>query len=283
MFWSRNSVGSDWVRAEAAYALRKDKLVPLLIDDADPPVRFIHIQTIDLSAWTGETRAEPFERLVGDLRHYFGQPTSKKAEQQAQPTPTADVGGALEAQAAERADLVAENQNGQDKVASPLVSETVDPSVPKKAEQRLEPNPTVVAAQSQSPTPIGDGSRASDVQIGTEKTAAAGHDLAKKWHQQAKPARTILVTAIMVAGVLGMVLLDKTHQATTPQPPTSVASPKPPTSAEDANAAEAAYNRADYTAALVAVRRVSTRPRHLGWKGFTISGRIVIDFYRQGA
>src|SRR5271169_2712156 len=35
--WSRDSVHSDWVRAEAAYALEKSKLVPIRLDDAVSP------------------------------------------------------------------------------------------------------------------------------------------------------------------------------------------------------------------------------------------------------
>jgi hypothetical protein len=37
VLWSKNSVGSDWVRAEAAYGLETNKLVPAQIDSATPP------------------------------------------------------------------------------------------------------------------------------------------------------------------------------------------------------------------------------------------------------
>ena len=65
--WSKTSVESGWVRDEATLALEEQKLVPLRIDMTRLPMRFRNIHTIDLSSWTGETDAEPFERLVKDL------------------------------------------------------------------------------------------------------------------------------------------------------------------------------------------------------------------------
>src|SRR5688572_11796267 len=75
VIWSPASTKSDWVRAEAAQAVEEKKLVPLRIDMAVLPLRFRNIHTIDLSSWTGETEAEPFQRLVKDLTHYLGPPT----------------------------------------------------------------------------------------------------------------------------------------------------------------------------------------------------------------
>jgi hypothetical protein len=80
--WSQNSIESGWVRDEAALALEMEKLLPLRIDMARLPMRFRNIHTIDLSSWTGESGAEPFERLVGDLRHYLGPPNSSDRGEQ---------------------------------------------------------------------------------------------------------------------------------------------------------------------------------------------------------
>jgi hypothetical protein len=73
--WSKASVESGWVRDEATLALEEHKLVPLRIDTARLPMRFQNIHTIDLTIWTGETDAEPFQRFVEDLTHYLGPPT----------------------------------------------------------------------------------------------------------------------------------------------------------------------------------------------------------------
>jgi hypothetical protein len=47
VIWSEHSVKSHWVRAEAAYALGKHKLLPISIDQSEPPLQFMQIQTID--------------------------------------------------------------------------------------------------------------------------------------------------------------------------------------------------------------------------------------------
>jgi TIR domain len=49
VLWSENSIKFHWVRAEAAYALAKHKLLPISIDQCQPPLQFMQIQTIDFS------------------------------------------------------------------------------------------------------------------------------------------------------------------------------------------------------------------------------------------
>jgi TIR domain len=51
VLWSRSSVESDWVRAEASYALEANKLLPLNIDGTRLPLRFRPVQTLDLRTW----------------------------------------------------------------------------------------------------------------------------------------------------------------------------------------------------------------------------------------
>jgi hypothetical protein len=92
--WSPHSTKSDWVRAEAAQALEENKLVPVRIDGAVLPLRFRNIHTIDLASWTGETDAEPFDRLVKDLGHYLGPPNaSGRSEHPGIPTALPSPGG----------------------------------------------------------------------------------------------------------------------------------------------------------------------------------------------
>ena len=64
MVWSQHSVKSHWVRAEAAYALGKHKLVTIAIDKSAPPLQFHHIQTIDFDGWNGAGHDEAFTRLL---------------------------------------------------------------------------------------------------------------------------------------------------------------------------------------------------------------------------
>lgn len=65
--WSRGSVKSRWVRAEAAFALDKDKLVPVLADHTDPPLQFLHIQCVSLANWDKSPDATGFKSLAAKL------------------------------------------------------------------------------------------------------------------------------------------------------------------------------------------------------------------------
>ncbi|MXO60373.1 TIR domain-containing protein [Altererythrobacter salegens] len=51
VLWSKDSVQSAWVRDEATIAREQQKLVPLTIDGAMPPMGFRQIQLIDVGDW----------------------------------------------------------------------------------------------------------------------------------------------------------------------------------------------------------------------------------------
>ena len=53
VLWSRKSVESRWVRAEATLADRNRTLVPAMIEPCERPIMFELTQTADLSHWTG--------------------------------------------------------------------------------------------------------------------------------------------------------------------------------------------------------------------------------------
>ncbi len=67
VLWSEHSIRSHWVRAEAAYALAKHKLLPISIDQSQPPLQFMQIQAIDFGSWQGCCEDEAFERLLAAL------------------------------------------------------------------------------------------------------------------------------------------------------------------------------------------------------------------------
>jgi DNA-binding response OmpR family regulator len=75
--WSKNSVDSDWVRAEAAYALESNKLLPVRLDNAAPPLRFINMQTVNFSSWDGSGGDQAFRTLIADLSHMIGAPNGR--------------------------------------------------------------------------------------------------------------------------------------------------------------------------------------------------------------
>jgi len=76
VIWSRNSVGSDWVRAEAEEGLRRHILVPVCIDNSKPPLIFRQIQTLDLSGLKSGTTHPALERLYSDLQILLGPRTT---------------------------------------------------------------------------------------------------------------------------------------------------------------------------------------------------------------
>lgn len=49
--WSSSSIQSPWVHAEAAEAARKNRLVPVLIEDVRPPLEFRRLQTATWLDW----------------------------------------------------------------------------------------------------------------------------------------------------------------------------------------------------------------------------------------
>ena len=54
VLWSRASIASNWVKAEAAEAAARNILVPAFIEDVALPIQFKRMQSADLTGWSGE-------------------------------------------------------------------------------------------------------------------------------------------------------------------------------------------------------------------------------------
>lgn len=67
VLWSAKSVESRWVNAEARVGLDRDKLVPVCLDAAEPPLVFREIQWRSLVGWDGEGEPPGIEELVADI------------------------------------------------------------------------------------------------------------------------------------------------------------------------------------------------------------------------
>jgi TolB-like protein len=72
VLWSKHSVESRWVRAEATQAEREKKLVPVTIGPCKRPIMFELTQTADLSHWNGDTQDRSWLALVAGLRKHAG-------------------------------------------------------------------------------------------------------------------------------------------------------------------------------------------------------------------
>jgi DNA-binding response OmpR family regulator len=77
--WSKNSVNSDWVRAEAAFALEASKLFPVRLDDVPLPLRFTNVHTLNLSKWDGSAEHDALQALIAHLSETIGKPSGSGA------------------------------------------------------------------------------------------------------------------------------------------------------------------------------------------------------------
>ena len=98
VIWSEHSVKSHWVRAEAAYALGKRKLLPISIDQSEPPLQFMQIQTIDFRYWDRTSNHHAFQQLAGALAKRL---EASAASTDAQPRSVSHTLAALSADAVE--------------------------------------------------------------------------------------------------------------------------------------------------------------------------------------
>lgn len=80
VLWSKRSVDSSWVRAEATQAYRSRKLMPAMIEDCVRPVMFELTQTAELSHWRGDRKNPAWQSFVADLRGLVGKEDRAGAE-----------------------------------------------------------------------------------------------------------------------------------------------------------------------------------------------------------
>jgi len=67
VLWSDDSVESKFVGDEASYARDLDKLVPVTIDGAEPPLGFRQIHTQNIEGWKGNADAKAIKRLADSI------------------------------------------------------------------------------------------------------------------------------------------------------------------------------------------------------------------------
>jgi serine/threonine-protein kinase len=79
VLWSRRSVASRWVRAEATIALRSNTLVPVTIEPCERPIMFELTHTAELTHWTGDAADPAFRSFIDGLRGFVAHGTATKA------------------------------------------------------------------------------------------------------------------------------------------------------------------------------------------------------------
>ena len=78
VMWSKRSVESQFVKDEATYALNRNKLVPVMIEEVELPFRFEGLHTPSLLGWDGSKDSSDFRRLVENISEIVGPPQIEK-------------------------------------------------------------------------------------------------------------------------------------------------------------------------------------------------------------
>ena len=98
VLWSKKSVASRWVRAEATLAERTKTLVPAMIEPCERPIMFELTQTAELSHWGGLPIDKAWLSFLADVRRFTERTdrgsaitTSTLAEIAAAPPPKRDT------------------------------------------------------------------------------------------------------------------------------------------------------------------------------------------------
>lgn len=75
VLWSRQSVKSEWVKAEAEAARQQKKAFPIIIDDMPPtqmPLLYRGMHAARFEGWQGELDHEGYVELIGSIRDRIG-------------------------------------------------------------------------------------------------------------------------------------------------------------------------------------------------------------------
>ena len=87
VLWSRDSVTSNWVKAEAEEGLDRHILVPVLLEDVKVPLAFRRIQAARLVDWRGDADDPEFRRLVKAIAAVAGEAVETPQPDEIHPDP----------------------------------------------------------------------------------------------------------------------------------------------------------------------------------------------------
>jgi WD40 repeat protein len=79
--WSPRSVDSDWVCAEATEGWQRGILVPLQVEDCEPPLPFRQTETADFSDWNGAETSPLFLKLLEDIQRVHSQGVAASSQE----------------------------------------------------------------------------------------------------------------------------------------------------------------------------------------------------------
>jgi hypothetical protein len=76
VLWSRKSILSNWVKEESSEGVKRNILIPILIDDVEIPIGFKRIQAAQLIDWSGTLPNPEFDLLLKSVTELVGQKQS---------------------------------------------------------------------------------------------------------------------------------------------------------------------------------------------------------------
>ena len=76
VLWTRASVGSEWVRSEASEGKRRGILVPILLDEVDPPLAFRLLNSANLTTWEAGSSHPELDTLTERIADILKQPAT---------------------------------------------------------------------------------------------------------------------------------------------------------------------------------------------------------------
>jgi TolB-like protein len=88
VLWSKQSVDSRWVRAEATLADRQHTLVPAMIEPCERPIMFELTQTADLAHWDGSQTDRAWLAFLADVKRFVQLGAEGTTPAAASPGPT---------------------------------------------------------------------------------------------------------------------------------------------------------------------------------------------------
>jgi TolB-like protein len=80
VLWSKKSVQSRWVRAEATLADRNKTLVPCMIEPCERPIMFELTQTAELSRWDGSPTDKAWAAFLADVQRFVAKQAATTVE-----------------------------------------------------------------------------------------------------------------------------------------------------------------------------------------------------------
>ncbi|MEO5862613.1 MAG: toll/interleukin-1 receptor domain-containing protein [Burkholderiales bacterium] len=81
VLWTKHSVDSRWVRAEASDGVGREMLLPVVLErDLKLPLQFKMLQAANLADWHPDVPHEEFQRLLKSIESLLGSPSAHKAE-----------------------------------------------------------------------------------------------------------------------------------------------------------------------------------------------------------